>query len=608
MDSELRRESNRCTRSPRAMGLRARLKLRVKWRYIVASLSLLVLSAVMINTHSPSPSQQKRLLSRWPLHNYPTGLKRMGPKLPLHQLPSNGHSGIWKFSKSKDSAKHQLVVGYHQHRGSNVHEKVQQATKKKMKNSAKRTFTKSKQSKRKHMSQTFTVSEKLRFAKKTGNGSDSKYAIQLLLPRPDQTIPKPASMQSLHPDIKPCRHKCTPDGSKPEKLVGKSGELKWGPRKTKTHERQAKPAEKKRHHFLVENNSISGAGAEGKDYVAGWCETSHSKAFSESLNWTKAESLPWLSRDDVEKMHLLAKGTVLSKARIPGHGQVLQVGLGGHNDTSSLVGDHSRLCQTGNCALIKRPSDWFEVFAFHLDRILGLNRSLPAVLRIFHSNHLPYKYTNGSPRPVVWWDPDIQHLDDDDNDQNSFSLTWPQYQALLKSKCGMKVPLNSSGCVGVHNSEWARLALFDFLLQVNDRLDRYCCGFRPDPADMCVENLLNVKCANPKDLMLVHILVRGSNPSRLVFIDNAGRPHHQHDNLNFRLVEGIDEFPERAIRVLQSGCLEQLLLRSLSVDKELWESRGGVPGLRATIHTIQQRARALLQHLQEKKLNTNMWN
>ncbi|XP_060776582.1 Golgi-associated kinase 1B isoform X2 [Neoarius graeffei] len=76
---------------------------------------------------------------------------------------------------------------------------------------------------------------------------------------------------------------------------------------------------------------------------------------------------------------------------------------------------------------------------------------------------------------------------------------------------------------------------------VNDRLDRYCCGFQPDPADMCVENLLNVKCGNPKHLMLVHILVRRTDPSRLVFIDNAGRPHHRQDNLNFRLIEGIDD-------------------------------------------------------------------
>lgn len=41
--------------------------------------------------------------------------------------------------------------------------------------------------------------------------------------------------------------------------------------------------------------------------------------------------------------------------------------------------------------------------------------------------------------------------------------------------------------------------------------------------------------------------VRRVEPTRLVFIDNAGRPNHPHDNLNFRLVEGIDEWVQTSI-------------------------------------------------------------
>lgn len=51
------------------------------------------------------------------------------------------------------------------------------------------------------------------------------------------------------------------------------------------------------------------------------------------------------------------------------------------------------------------------------------------------------------------------------------------------------------------------LCVLCLLVQVNDRLDRYCCGFTPDPKDMCVENLLHTKCGNTEDLLLVHILV-----------------------------------------------------------------------------------------------------
>lgn len=39
----------------------------------------------------------------------------------------------------------------------------------------------------------------------------------------------------------------------------------------------------------------------------------------------------------------------------------------------------------------------------------------------------------------------------------------------------------------------------------------------------------------------LHVKVRKEDPSRLVFIDNAGRPQQTSDNLNLRLIEGIDE-------------------------------------------------------------------
>ncbi|XP_054477838.1 uncharacterized protein gask1a isoform X2 [Anoplopoma fimbria] len=353
----------------------------------------------------------------------------------------------------------------------------------------------------------------------------------------------------------------------------------------------------------------------------GWCRSFRDQDFPDGDRRgirisPDLRPLPWLSQDDIQKMELLAEGEPVSKNRVPAHGQVIQVALdppahqqpSPKRDSPEPGPDHRRLethgerCQQGHCSLIKRTDDWFEVLAFHLDRVLRLNRSLPAVLRTFRSEILPYRYTSGTPRPVVWWDPDIQHLSDKDNDQNSVPLSWTQYQKLLLLRCGREADLRSAPCMGVHHSEWGRLALFDFLLQVNDRLDRYCCGFTPDPTELCVENLLYTKCGNTKDLLLVHILVRKADPSRLVFIDNAGRPHQSTNNLNFRLVEGIDQFPERAVSVLQSGCLESLLLRSLYTDREFWDSQGGASGLRPLIRTLEHRGKILLRHIRDMKL------
>ncbi|KGL88783.1 Protein FAM198A, partial [Charadrius vociferus] len=312
---------------------------------------------------------------------------------------------------------------------------------------------------------------------------------------------------------------------------------------------------------------------------------------------------PWLSSDDLQKMQLLASGQVVSKTRVPAHGQVLRVGLWSVGDTEgdTLPASPEEDCRDGRCGLIKRPGDLYEVLAFHLDRVLGLNRSLPAVARRFTSRLLPYSYTNGSLRPIIWWAPDLQHLEDANNDQNSCTLGWLQYQEMLRPRRPMPAD-GDSPCSSIARGEWSRLALFDFLLQVHDRLDRYCCGFQPDPSEPCVEERLHEKCRNPAELVLVHILVRRSSPSRLVFIDNAGRPQHPEEKLNFRLLQGIDSFPAAAVATLQSGRLQSQLLESLRVDRDFWESQGGAEGLRPLLQTIDRRARVLLRYIQEHNL------
>ncbi|KAM4687916.1 Golgi-associated kinase 1A [Discoglossus pictus] len=330
-------------------------------------------------------------------------------------------------------------------------------------------------------------------------------------------------------------------------------------------------------------------------------ETQQSQNRKGSLFTEKAPA--WFTSEDLQKMRFLSEGDIVAKSRIPAHGQVLRVGL-----CPSTLGANCHQeahCAQGHCALIKRPSDLYEVLAFHLDRILGLNRSLPVVARKFSSSILPYKYTNGDARPIIWWAPDIKHLDDINNDQNSYALGWLEYQSMLRYRCAMedsKAHNNEPPCVGIKHTEWAKLALFDFLLQVQDRLDRYCCGFNPDPTEPCVEELLHDKCRNPKELVLVHILVRQTNPSQLVYIDNAGRPHHPEDNLNFRLLQGIDGFPESAVRVLQSGCLPDMLIKSLHMDHDFWESQGGFEGVKKLVQTINRRGEILLKYIEDHNL------
>ncbi|XP_011806363.1 PREDICTED: protein FAM198A [Colobus angolensis palliatus] len=327
-----------------------------------------------------------------------------------------------------------------------------------------------------------------------------------------------------------------------------------------------------------------------------WCDAETLLSSSR----TGGQAPPWLTDHDVQMLRLLAQGEVGSKARVPAHGQVLQVGFSAEGALQGMSSPRlSQLCSQGLCGLIKRPGDLPEVLSFHVDRVLGLRRSLPAVARRFHSPLLPYRYTDGRARPVIWWAPDVQHLSDPDEDQNSLALGWLQYQAMLAHGCSWP---GQAPCLGIHHTEWARLALFDFLLQVHDRLDRYCCGFDPEPSDPCVEERLREKCRNPAELRLVHILVRSSNPSHLVYIDNAGNLQHPEDKLNFRLLEGIDGFPESAVKVLASGCLQNMLLKSLQMDPVFWESQGGAQGLKQVLQTLERRGQVLLGHVRKHNL------
>lgn len=91
---------------------------------------------------------------------------------------------------------------------------------------------------------------------------------------------------------------------------------------------------------------------------------------------------PWFSAGDVKAMRFLADAKVVRVKKMPeGHFPSLLIfeneALGKHK-----LFEESNLCR-GQCGGIGGPVDNTMVFAFHLDRVLGLNRTLPAVSRKF---------------------------------------------------------------------------------------------------------------------------------------------------------------------------------------------------------------------------------
>ncbi|XP_028272292.1 Golgi-associated kinase 1B isoform X2 [Parambassis ranga] len=257
---------------------------------------------------------------------------------------------------------------------------------------------------------------------------------------------------------------------------------------------------------------------------------------------------PWFSAQDVKTMRFLADAKILRMKEVS-QGDIPSLFIfEGETGVSPANEKHTKwnsVCG-GQCGVIHSPVDNAEVFAFHLDRVLGLNRTLPAVSRKFSFLH------DGQSHPVVSWDSSL-YPEGLAAGWASVRLTWRQYQSSLKLRCWHKNnPKPDSGCSTIHHYEWSILALFDFLLQIHNRLDQSCCGFRPRREDTCVELGLHAQCLDQDHIELANIVHRGHDPRHLVFTNNKGFFDRNEDNLDFRLLEGIkdkvDKFQHTMLR------------------------------------------------------------
>ncbi|XP_053735060.1 Golgi-associated kinase 1B [Synchiropus splendidus] len=205
---------------------------------------------------------------------------------------------------------------------------------------------------------------------------------------------------------------------------------------------------------------------------------------------------------------------------------------------------------------------------------------------------------NGRPCPVVAWEESLRSADPAAG-RSTVRVTWGQYQRSLKQRCWLKntVPKEDAGCSSVHHHEWSKVALFDFMLQIHNRLDQSCCGFRPRHEDSCADLGHEVGCTNQDQIPLRNIVHRRDDPRHLVFTHNKAYFDRNEDNLDFRLLEGIKELPEAAVSVLTSRKLREKLLQSLFLDQTYWESQGGRQGIETLIDVIERRAQVLLTYI-----------
>lgn len=350
---------------------------------------------------------------------------------------------------------------------------------------------------------------------------------------------------------------------------------------------------------IMRNPALSTSWGNTKDVDVQSVDISHisdpdADAHSSSIRIYSQKAPPWFSPQDVSVMRFLADAKVLRVKKVSrgdSSSFLMFEGESSFSSTQLKYAEQTSMC-VGQCGVIRSPVDTTEVFAFHLDRVLGLNRTIPAVSRKFNFLH------DGQPCPVVSWDASL-HTEGLAAGKSAVRLTWGAYQNSLKQRCWHRniVPKSDSGCSTIHHYEWSKLALFDFLLQIHSRLDQSCCGFRPRVGDVCVEQDRHAECRDQDHIHLANIVHRGNDPRHLVFTDNKGFFDRNEDNLDFRLLEGIKELPEQAVLVLRSRRLREKLLQSLFLDQTYWESQGGRQGIDKLIDVIERRAKVLLTYI-----------
>ncbi|CAH1246934.1 FAM198B [Branchiostoma lanceolatum] len=316
---------------------------------------------------------------------------------------------------------------------------------------------------------------------------------------------------------------------------------------------------------------------------------------------------PWFTESDLLDMHRLADEnmTFAGKDTRGLDWWTLGTVRAGEKSETLLTeeGEISAMECKNHCVIVDDEKRLNQVFAFHLDRVLGINRTLPMVARSFTTdNDVRRRLTI---RPVSLWDPSILITG---SGHSTMYIHWNTYQQMLKSHCWgkgsvskSKRPTSSYHCTDVLHSEWCRMAMLDFLLQIYDRLDRSCCGFHPSSSEQCVLEATHSDCDNDHRVMLDHILQRRGDTKHLVLVENNARFNVSEKKLNYRLLEGIDVFPKSAVALLKTpGRLRQNLVQSLFTDRLYWEASGGRHGVERLIDVIETRAKALLRHMKKK--------
>ncbi|XP_067853541.1 Golgi-associated kinase 1A-like [Heptranchias perlo] len=249
--------------------------------------------------------------------------------------------------------------------------------------------------------------------------------------------------------------------------------------------------------------------------------------------------ITWFSQRDEELVKFLAGGSVQKIEHLTRAKQMVRVVLS--INTSLPLEDSRDHCKAGACGVVKGVGDLHEVAAFHLDRILGLDISQPVVARQLKSRLLPYRYTDGFAKPVVWWDPQISLPQGANQHQDAYFFHMVQFPSVFR-QCGEE---ENDLCVRDNSPELNKMKLLNYFFQ---------------------------------DVEII-----------LADLDRDRRTVTVND---------FDWLPPKTLKIISSQCLPEMLLHSLYKDQEYWQNKG-LSSLLQLVDKVSKRAQVLLKYVQE---------